>query len=217
MLRVAAVLGFILVLLAAPRLAVVARYGRMILAPQDAPPRPVAIVFGAGLRRDGCPTSVLADRVAAAAALYLSGMVERLLVSGSQGSRYGDEALAMRQLAVELGVPESAILVDSQGHRTYETCERARQVYGIRAAALVTQRYHLPRALAICRGLGIEADGVAADLHPYSARSLAYWRLREVPATLVALWETYVRPSASVAPPTDAQVSGCQDPTTDGT
>jgi SanA protein len=217
MLRVAALFGFLLVLLFVPRLAVVARFSRAILSPRDAPPRPVAIVFGAGLHRDGRPTTVLADRVATAATLYTSGKVERLLLSGSGDSQYGNEALAMRQMAVELGVPESAIEIDTQGERTFATCLHARLVYGVRSAPLVTQRYHLPRALAICRGLGIEADGVAADLHRYSARSLTYWQLRELPATLVALWETYLQPSTSAGPPADAQISGRQDPNPDGT
>jgi vancomycin permeability regulator SanA len=88
-------------------------------------------------------------------------------------------------------VPEAAILIDEGGTRTYESCARARDVFGIQQALLVTQRFHLPRALALCDSLGLEAWGVVADLHAYSAPSRLLWELREIPASLVALWETH--------------------------
>ncbi|MCJ7511360.1 MAG: YdcF family protein [Anaerolineales bacterium] len=183
-----------------PRAVVLQRYAGRIHTPATAPARPVAIVFGAGLRRDGTPSLVLADRVAAAAALYLQGRVEGLLLSGSASAASRDEPAAMRDLALALGVPETAITLDRLGDRTFTSCKRARAVFGIEQALLVTQRFHLPRALAICRGLGMEADGVAADLHPYSRRAQGYWSLREVPATLVAVLETYFAPSAPLPP-----------------
>jgi vancomycin permeability regulator SanA len=186
-------LGVALVL---PRAVVVRQYAGRIHTPETAPVRPVAIVFGAGLRRDGSPSLVLADRVAAAAALYLQGRVEGLLLSGSAVSAKRDEPAAMRDLAIALGVPEEAIRLDREGDRTFASCERAGSVFGIQQALLVTQRFHLPRALAICDGLGIQAEGVAADLHAYSRRAQGYWNLREIPATLAAVLETYLaRPS----------------------
>ena len=186
-----------------PRAVVVRLYAGRIHTPETAPVRPVAIVFGAGLRRDGSPSLVLADRVAAAAALYLQGRVEGLLLTGSALSAGRDEPAAMRNLALSLGVPEHAIRLDREGVRTFASCQRARTVFGIEQALLVTQRFHLPRALAICDGLGIQAEGVTADLHAYSRRAQGYWNLREIPATLAAVLETYL---ARPPPPLSSRV-----------
>lgn len=181
------VLAVAIAVLIVPRLLLIYRYASAIVAPADAPTRTTAIVFGAGLRRDGTPTQVLADRVATAARLYHQGSVQSLFLSGSARGQSYDEAEAMRTLAIELAVDPQAILVDKQGTRTLETCLRARQAFGIRSALLVTQRFHLPRAMALCQALGIEADGVQADLSRYSTRSRWFWELRELPASLVAV------------------------------
>jgi len=211
LLRLAAAAAVLLVLLALPRWAFSARYGRLISSPEASPARPIALVFGAGLRRDGTPTTVLADRVRTAASLYHQGKARMLLLSGSDLSRFGDETEAMKTLAIQLGVPPEAILVDPGGHRTYATCQRARQVFAVRQALLVTQDYHLPRALAICRAAGIDALGASADLHPYSRRALAYWRLREYPASIVAVWESFLRPWLSPAAATAETAQDCPD------
>lgn len=158
-------------------------------------PRPIAIVFGAGLRRDGLPTAVLADRVATAVSLYRLGLVDGLLMSGTRREGGYDEPASMTRLALEMGVPAEAIHQDAGGTRTIETCRRAVDVFGVGSALLVSQRYHLPRALALCRAAGISAEAVAADLRQY--RAAAYWQLREYPATLVALWESYLRPGGA--------------------
>jgi vancomycin permeability regulator SanA len=186
----------ILAVLLLPRWALVWRFSPHISpAALDAPARPVAIVFGAGLRRDGRPTLVLADRVATAVSLYHQGKVERLILSGSARTPAYDEPAAMRALALSLGVPDDRLTLDRQGARTRLTCSRAREVYGVDHALLVTQRFHLPRALALCHALGIDAAGVAADLHTYSERSRRIWELREYPASLVALLESlWTRP-----------------------
>jgi vancomycin permeability regulator SanA len=184
---IALLLGFFAAALSLPRLTLIRRYTGQIFSPGSAPSRTTAIVFGAGLRRDGTPTLVLADRVAAAAALYRHGTVQSLLLSGSTRGPSYDEAEAMRALAVDLGVDPADILLDKQGTRTLETCLRASRSFGIRSALLVTQRFHLPRALVLCEALGIEADGVQADLSRYSTRSRWFWELRELPASLVAV------------------------------
>lgn len=160
-----------------------------IFAPDDTPAAPVAVVFGAGLRRDGRPTTVLADRVRTAADLYHRGKVRTLLLSGAGRADGHHEARAMAALAQDLGVPEEAILIDEGGTRTFETCRRAAAVFGVQQALLVSQRYHLPRALLTCKALGIQALGVAADLRPYRPVQYRFWTLREVPATVVALWD----------------------------
>lgn len=173
-----------------PRGYVVLRYAGHIHEVGEAPPRPVAIVFGAGLRRSGAPTPVLADRVAAAVDLYLSGRAGRLIFSGTARETGYDEPGAMRDLAISLGVPAEAIVLDRGGTRTRESCSRAHDLFGVKQALLVSQRYHLPRALTLCEAIGIQAEGASADLRRYSLRARGYWELREIPATFVALWES---------------------------
>lgn len=157
----------------------------------SAPEAPVAIVFGAGLTRDGRPTTVLRDRVSTAADLYFQGKVEKLLLSGDNRFIYYNEPGAMKEYAMELGVPEAAIVLDFAGRRTYDSCFRAREIFGVRKALLITQGFHLPRAIYTCSQLGITSAGVAADQHNYRQRSYMFWSLREIPATLVALWEVH--------------------------
>ena len=165
---------------------------RRLYSVEDAPARRVAIVFGAGLWRDGTPSPVLRDRVDTAADLYFAGKVEKLLMSGDNRFEYYNEPAAMRAYAMQLGVPEQAIVLDYAGRRTYDTCYRARDIFGVNQAILVTQRFHLPRALYICNQLGLPAVGVSADRRTYRASSLTFWNLREVPATLVAWWEVNI-------------------------
>jgi len=174
-----------------PRLVTALHASRRVYSSEKAPPGRVAIVFGAGLWRDGSPTPVLRDRVQTAADLYFAGKVEKLLMSGSRLGYY-NEPRAMRKYAVDLGVPDEDIIVDNAGQRTYDTCYRASAIYGIQQAILITQKFHLPRALYTCNALGIQAVGVPADLRQYRQRSEFYWNLREVIATLVALWEVHV-------------------------
>lgn len=176
----------------APKRMVERRYVDSIVDIADAPHAPVGIVFGAGLRRDGGPTTVLYDRVAAAAQLFSEGKVDSLLLSGYETMEGYSEPSAMREVAESLGVPSEAIVTDGLGTRTFTTCQRAISTFGIEQALLITQDYHLPRALAICDGLGIDAVGVSADLRPYSPRALQYWETREILATLVALVEIFI-------------------------
>jgi SanA protein len=152
----------------------------------------VAIVFGAGLQRDGTPSPVLKDRVAAAAQLYFAGKVEKLLMSGDNRFVDYNEPGAMQAYAVSLGVPEGDIVLDYAGRRTYDTCYRAYHIFGVDEAILVTQRYHLPRALFTCNGIGLKSTGVAADMQYYRKFSRVVWNAREVPATLVALWQVWI-------------------------
>lgn len=186
-----------------PRL-VTGRYakGRTYSQVESAPRERVAIVFGAGLWHDGRPTAVLRDRVATAASLYFAGKVEKLLMSGDNRFDEYNEPAAMRAYALELGVPDEAIVLDYAGRRTYDTCYRAREVFGIRRAILVTQSFHLPRALYTCNQLGVKASGVRADRRIYRPFSRGIWNAREVPATLVALWEVHLtRPQPVLGEP----------------
>ena len=158
--------------------------------PENSPTERIAIVFGAGLYRDGSPTPVLRDRVATAVELYREGKVEKLLMSGNV-SRGHNEPGAMRTYAIELGIPDQDIILDEQGLRTYDTCYRARDIFDLDSAILVSQAFHLPRAIYTCNILGVSAIGVNADLRQYRRASQTFWNLRETVATVVALWEVH--------------------------
>ena len=160
---------------------------------EDVPADRIAIVFGAGLRRDGGPTAVLRDRVETAAQLYLEGKVEKLLMSGDNRFVDYNEPEAMRQYARSLGIPEEAIELDYAGRRTYDTCYRARHIFGIETAILVTQKFHMSRALFTCNALGLHAVGVEANNYYYLKRSRLYWNIREQFATITAFWDVYFK------------------------
>jgi SanA protein len=103
-----------------------------------------------------------------------------------------NEPGAMYSYAIELGVPPEDIVLDYAGRRTYDTCYRAKAIFGLDDVLLVTQRFHLPRALFLCGQMGLKANGVIADRTVYSRTSRVVWNLRETPATLVALVEAWV-------------------------
>jgi SanA protein len=164
-----------------------------IFSVEDVQPERVAIVFGAGLRRDGTPTAVLRDRVETAAQLYFDGKVEKLLMSGDNRVIDYNEPEAMRQHARSLGVPDEALVLDYAGRRTYDTCYRARHIFGVESAILVTQKFHMSRALFTCNALGLKAVGVEADNYYYLKRSRLYWSIREQFATVGAIWDVYFK------------------------
>lgn len=185
-------LGVAVLALGGLRLYLTSKYQGSIYSPAEAPQERVAVVFGAGLLRTGQPTAVLYDRVAAAAELYHLGKVEKLLLSGDNRFLNYNEPGAMRQTALALGVPESAIVLDYAGRRTYDTCYRAKAIFGLERAILVTQDFHLPRALFICEALGLHVAGVSADRRDYRRSSMAWWHVRETVATANAWVEVRV-------------------------
>ena len=182
------------VLLAVPRLTTGFYAWPRTYSEADVPARRVAIVFGAGLLRDGSPTAVLRDRVQQAANLYFAGKVEKLLMSGDNRFVNYNEPEAMHQYALSLGVPEAAIVLDYAGRRTYDTCYRAKAIFGVSEAILVTQKFHLPRAVFLCNMLGLDGVGVDADLQRYRNGSLLVWNLRELAATFNAFVDVVLRP-----------------------
>jgi SanA protein len=151
----------------------------------------VAIVFGAGLQRDGTPSPVLQDRVKSAVQLYQAGKVEKLLMSGDNRFVDYNEPGAMQAFAITLGVPQEDIVLDYAGRRTYDTCYRALHIFGVKEAILVTQSFHLPRALFTCNGIGLKSTGLAANLQYYRKYSRLIWNTRELAATTVALWQVW--------------------------
>jgi SanA protein len=157
----------------------------------ESPAERVAIIFGAGLRRDGTPTAMLRDRVLTGADLYFSGKVEKLLMSGDNRFENYNEPESMRQFALSVGVPDEAIVLDYAGRRTYDTCYRAKVIFGVKSALLVTQKFHLPRALFLCNTLGLNATGVEAS-NCYWNGSPFVWDIREQFATIAAFLDLYV-------------------------
>ena len=121
---------------------------------------PVAIVLGAAVHADGQPSPWLAHRLDVAADLYTSGRVEAILVSGDNRRVGYDEPTVMRNYLTSQEVPSQAIALDYAGFDTYDTCVRARRIFGVERALLVTQDFHEPRAVAICRSVGVDVDGV---------------------------------------------------------
>jgi len=165
---------------------------------KDSPSERVAIIFGAGLLRDGSPTAVLRDRVETGAELYFTGKVEKLLMSGDNQVVEYNEPEAMRQYAISLGVPEEVIVLDYAGRRTYDTCYRAKAIFGINKALLVTQNFHLPRALFLCNTLGVKASGVEANNRNYRRSSLIFWNIREQFATFSAFVDVFIEKPALI-------------------
>ena len=163
-------------------------HDRVWREPADVQPSRVAIVFGAGVR-NGLPTAMLYDRVASAADLYRAGKVRTLLLSGENAGAQHDETAVMRQTALQLGVPDHDILLDGAGLSTFETCLRARDAFDLRGenVILVTQAFHLDRALLLCNAVGVPAQGFSADRRAYAG--VWFNNARELPATVKAMWD----------------------------
>ncbi|MEV6598563.1 ElyC/SanA/YdcF family protein [Actinoplanes sp. NPDC051346] len=124
------------------------------------PEVPVALVLGTQVDPGGSPSAFLAARLEIARQLLGSGKVRAILVSGDHGRWEYDEPGTMRSWLVDHGVPDGKIVLDHAGFDTYDSCSRARRIFGVERAVVVTQTYHLPRAVTLCRRLGIETYGV---------------------------------------------------------
>jgi SanA protein len=200
-------LGLLLVALASPflvrgALAALA-HGRLYSAPA-VPARRVAIVFGARVFPGGYLSSMLADRVATGADLVRRGKADLLLMTGDNSTLDYNEPGAMKRQAIELGVPEDRVVLDYAGRRTYDSCYRARHIFQLEEAILVTQAFHLDRAILLCNALGVDAVGVAADYQRpqgYRPASITYSQLREVPAAMAALVDLLRRPTPILGEP----------------
>jgi vancomycin permeability regulator SanA len=135
------------------------------------PPAPAALVLGAQVKPDGTPSAFLAARLDLARQLYLAGKVKMILVSGDNRAEEYDEPLAMRSYLMAAGIPQSNVIIDNGGIDTYSSCVRARDVFGVSDLIVVTQSYHLPRAVATCLRVGVNASGVGDDSARQYARS----------------------------------------------
>jgi SanA protein len=164
----------------------------------------VAIVFGASVYSNGELSPVLEDRVDTAIELYRAGKVDRILVSGDNRHPSYNEPKAMQEYLVSHAVTPRDVVVDYGGRSTYETCLRAKEVFGLKQAVLVSQGYHLPRALYISNQLGLNAVGMAGDLRlkqqihyqnvrEWAAEVKAYFNLNFIPPNAVLGERTPIR------------------------
>jgi SanA protein len=187
-----ALVVFLLVILVLTTSLVVSRGGRSRIAAsaEDAPKAKVAIVLGARVLPSGNPSDMLADRLDTGVALYKAGKVQKLLLSGDHGQTTYDEVNAMRKYCLARGVADQDIFMDHAGFDTYDTMYRARDVFQVTDCLVVTQSFHLPRAVYTARALGLDATGVSADLHSYPNE----WRFasREWPARVKAFFQLHV-------------------------
>ena len=162
------------------------RYDSTYTKAADVPKRPVAIVFGAR-ENNGTPSPYLQFRVEAAVALYNEGTVKKLLMTGDNSTPGYDEPTAMKKAALGYGVKPEDIVLDYAGFSTYDSCYRAKHIFGVTSAVLVTQNYHLPRALFTCLGVGIDSVGYGA----FATEPLlqAQYTVREWFSTDKAAWQ----------------------------
>ncbi|MFZ5816574.1 MAG: SanA/YdcF family protein [Bacillota bacterium] len=154
-------------------------------------PAEAVVVLGALVFPDGRVSMMVQDRLETAYALYAAGKAEKILITGDHGQVDYDEVNTMRRYLQRKGVPPEDIFLDHAGFDTYDSMYRARDVFQARQVIVVTQRFHLPRALWIADRLGLEAQGVAADRHWYARAG--YYEFREALARLKAFTEVVLR------------------------
>ena len=154
--------------------------------------RPVALVFGGGMKEDGSMSAMQTDRVIRAIELYKAGKVEKLIMTGDDGTNRRDEVHAMEKFAIEGGVPAEDIETDGKSFNTYLSCKRAKEVLDIDKAVAISQRFHLPRILFFCNKLGVDTVGLSSDLRPPSYRGRVWTSgIREMLARVKGLWSVY--------------------------
>lgn len=170
----------------------------------DVPPAPVAVVFGAGLW-DGEPSPYLAHRLDAAAQLYTAGRVQVVLVTGDNSRTDHDEPTAMRTYLVRHGVPDHRIVSDFAGFDTWDSCVRAKEIFGVDDAVLISQDFHIRRAVALCRAAGVTGSGVGVAEPRDSV--WFYGTARENAAAGKALLDAIVRPGPHFLGPADPGVT----------
>lgn len=138
-------------------------WGRVFGDATQAPREQAAIVLGARVHADGRPSAFLSERLAIGLHLYETGRVERIIVSGANTPESHHETDVMQDWLISRGVPAGRVINDPHGYDTYDSCVRAKEVYGVSSVTLVSQSYHLPRAVTICREIGLDAVGVGGE------------------------------------------------------
>ncbi|MEU1480991.1 vancomycin high temperature exclusion protein [Streptomyces sp. NPDC001668] len=170
----------------------------------DVPRTEVAVVFGAGLW-DGEPSPYLAHRLDAAAKLYREDRIEVVLVTGDNSREDYDEPDAMRAYLTRHGVPDTRIVSDYAGFDTWDSCVRARKIFGVHKAVLISQGFHIRRAVALCEAAGVSSYGVGVD-----AKHDATWYYggtREILAASKAALDVALRPDPRFLGPKEPGVA----------
>jgi vancomycin permeability regulator SanA len=163
------------------------------------PARTVAVVFGAGVLPDGTPTPYLERRLNTAVQLYKAGKAKILLLSGDNSTSHYNEPVAMKRYAVAHGVKEQDIVLDYAGFNTYDSCYRAKAIFGVHQATLVTHDYHLPRAIWTCDSLGVKSIGLAAQDAGKLGRDFSInYLIRELGSTDKAALQNVFKPKPTV-------------------
>lgn len=166
------------------------------------------IVLGAGVRNDNTPTKMLEDRIIIGDRLYNENAANKIIMSGDHGRKEYDEVNVMKKYAIDEGIPSEDIFMDHAGFETYDTMYRAKEIFGVKKVVIVTQKYHLYRALYIAKSLGLEAYGVSSDLRYYS-KKMAYWKFREYIARVKAFGKCIWKPESQyLGEPIDIKASG---------
>ena len=165
------------------------------------------VVLGASVTPDGEPSGILKDRLDDGISLYFAGAAPKIIMSGDNGTQSYNECWAMKQYAVEQGVPSEDVFCDHAGFSTYETMYRARHVFGANRIVVATQTYHLYRALYAAQGLGMQAIGVPSDYSDYAKQP--WYDTREVPARTKDFFQVLFNvPSTFVGDPISLNQSG---------
>lgn len=165
------------------------------------------VVLGASVLPDGTPSGILQDRLDDGIALYFAGAAPKIIMSGDNGTVSYNEVLAMKNYAIEKGVPTEDIFCDHAGFSTYESMYRAKHVFGADSIVVATQTYHLYRALYAAEGLGMKAVGVPSDYHEYGGQLL--FDVREILARSKDFFKTWMQPESTfVGDPISLDQSG---------
>lgn len=148
---------------------IILQYRSEILSIEEVQPSTQVLVFGGGMNADGTQSIMQMDRVTTGVSLYNSRKVTDIIMTGDDGENRQNEVDAMMAQAIQYGVPAERVTSDPHGYRTYESCWRARYVYGIKTAIVVSQDFHLPRIIYICRKMGVQVIGVSGNLREYGS------------------------------------------------
>ncbi|NMD32486.1 MAG: DUF218 domain-containing protein [Firmicutes bacterium] len=151
------------------------------------------LVLGAGVRDNGRPSPMLVDRLLQGIELYNNGFSDRLLMSGDHGRKEYDEVNVMKQFAIDRGIASEHVFMDHAGFSTYESLYRARDIFETERIIIVTQKYHIYRALYIADKLGLEAYGVASDPRRYAGQNIR--DLREIAARVKDYFTVIIKPT----------------------
>ena len=149
------------------------------------------LVLGAGIWGKN-PSPMLEDRLLTAISLYKNGNTKKIIMSGDHGSKYYNEVSVMKNFAIKKGVPSEDIFMDHAGFSSYDSMYRAKEIFGVKKIIVVTQKYHLYRALYIAKSLGLEAIGVSADGRKYSGQVKR--EIREIMARDKDFFKCIVKP-----------------------